>query len=228
MSEAIRVENLVKTYEDTAGLKTPVLKGVSFSVDRGEIVAIVGASGSGKSTLLHALGGLDAIDSGRVFIAGSDIASLSESERGTLRNRHLGFVYQFHHLQPEFTALENAAMPLLIRRIPEEEAYEAAKAVLQNIGLSERLNHFPSQLSGGERQRVAIARAIVGHPDCVLADEPTGNLDEETAAGVFSCFMNLARKFETAIVIVTHDKGIAARCDRTIRLENGHVVEDAT
>ena len=223
MSEAIAVENLFKTYEDTAGLKTPVLKGVSFTVQSGEIVAVVGASGSGKSTLLHALGGLDAIDSGTVRIAGHDIANLNEVELGRLRNKHLGFVYQFHHLQPEFTALENAAMPLLIRREKNEDAYKAAKDVLMGIGLSERLNHYPSQLSGGERQRVAIARAIVGQPDCVLADEPTGNLDEETAASVFSCFVHLARQFGTAIVIVTHDKAIAAKCDRTIRLENGRI-----
>ena len=200
MNEAICVENLVKTYDDGAGIRTPVLKGVSFSVATGEIVAVIGASGSGKSTLLHALGGLDSVDSGTITIAGKTLSKLTEAERDILRNHHLGFVYQFHHLLPEFTALET------------------------DIGLKDRMHFLPSQLSGGERQRVAIARAVVGEPDCILADEPTGNLDEDTAAGVFEGFLRLARERSTAIVIVTHDKTIAKRCDRIIRLENGRIV----
>ncbi len=224
MNEAICVENLVKTYDDGAGIRTPVLKGVSFSVSTGEIIAVIGASGSGKSTLLHALGGLDSIDSGTITIAGKTLSKLTDAERDTLRNHHLGFVYQFHHLLPEFTALENVAMPLWIRRLPKSIALACSERVLADIGLKDRMHFLPSQLSGGERQRVAIARAIVGEPDCILADEPTGNLDEETASGVFTCFLRLARERSTAIVIVTHDKSIAKRCDRIIRLENGRII----
>lgn len=224
MNEAICVENLVKTYDDGAGIRTPVLKGVSFSVATGEIVAVIGASGSGKSTLLHALGGLDSVDSGTITIAGKTLSKLTEAERDILRNHHLGFVYQFHHLLPEFTALENVAMPLFIRRLPKSIAVTCAERALTDIGLKDRMHFLPSQLSGGERQRVAIARAVVGEPDCILADEPTGNLDEDTAAGVFEEFLRLARERSTAIVIVTHDKTIAKRCDRIIRLENGRIV----
>ncbi len=224
MNEAICVENLVKTYDDGAGIRTPVLKGVSFSVSTGEIIAVIGASGSGKSTLLHALGGLDSIDSGTITIAGKTLSKLTDAERDTLRNHHLGFVYQFHHLLPEFTALENVAMPLFIRRLPKSIAVTCAERALTDIGLKDRMHFLPSQLSGGERQRVAIARAVVGEPDCILADEPTGNLDEDTAAGVFEGFLRLARERNTAIVIVTHDKTIAKRCDRIIRLENGRIV----
>ena len=224
MNEAICVENLVKTYDDGAGIRTPVLKGVSFSVATGEIVAVIGASGSGKSTLLHALGGLDSVDSGTITIAGKTLSKLTEAERDILRNHHLGFVYQFHHLLPEFTALENVAMPLFIRRLPKSIAVTCAERALTDIGLKDRMHFLPSQLSGGERQRVAIARAVVGEPDCILADEPTGNLDEDTAAGVFEGFLRLARERNTAIVIVTHDKTIAKRCDRIIRLENGRIV----
>ncbi|MCI6631448.1 MAG: ABC transporter ATP-binding protein [Sutterella sp.] len=224
MNEAICVENLVKTYDDGAGIRTPVLKGVSFSVATGEIVAVIGASGSGKSTLLHALGGLDSVDSGTITIAGKTLSKLTEAERDILRNHHLGFVYQFHHLLPEFTALENVAMPLFIRRLPKSIAVTCAERALTDIGLKDRMHFLPSQLSGGERQRVAIARAVVGEPDCILADEPTGNLDEDTAAGVFEGFLRLARERSTAIVIVTHDKTIAKRCDRIIRLENGRIV----
>ena len=224
MSEAIRVENLVKTYDDGAGIRTPVLKGVSFTVATGEIVAVIGASGSGKSTLLHALGGLDSVDSGTICIAGKTLSKLTPAECDILRNRHLGFVYQFHHLLPEFTALENVAMPLFIRLLPDSIALKCAQKTLTDIGLKDRMNFLPSQLSGGERQRVAIARAVVGEPDCILADEPTGNLDEDTAAGVFDGFLRLARQRGTAIVIVTHDKTIAKRCDRVIRLENGRIV----
>lgn len=224
MNEAICVENLVKTYDDGAGIRTPVLKGVSFSVATGEIVAVIGASGSGKSTLLHALGGLDSVDSGTITIAGKTLSKLTEAERDILRNHHLGFVYQFHHLLPEFTALENVAMPLFIRRLPKSIAVTCAERALTDIGLKDRMHFLPSQLSGGERQRVAIARAVVGEPDCILADEPTGNLDEDTAAGVFEGFLRLASERSTAIVIVTHDKTIAKRCDRIIRLENGRIV----
>lgn len=224
MNEAICVENLVKTYDDGAGIRTPVLKGVSFSVATGEIVAVIGASGSGKSTLLHALGGLDSVDSGTITIAGKTLSKLTDAERDILRNHHLGFVYQFHHLLPEFTALENVAMPLFIRRLPKSIAVTCAERALTDIGLKDRIHFLPSQLSGGERQRVAIARAVVGEPDCILADEPTGNLDEDTAAGVFEGFLRLARERRTAIVIVTHDKTIAKRCDRIIRLENGRIV----
>lgn len=224
MNEAICVENLVKTYDDGAGIRTPVLKGVSFSVATGEIVAVIGASGSGKSTLLHALGGLDSVDSGTITIAGKTLSKLTDTERDILRNHHLSFVYQFHHLLPEFTALENVAMPLFIRRLPKSIAVTCAERALTDIGLKDRIHFLPSQLSGGERQRVAIARAVVGEPDCILADEPTGNLDEDTAAGVFEGFLRLARERSTAIVIVTHDKTIAKRCDRIIRLENGRIV----
>lgn len=224
MNEAICVENLVKTYDDGAGIRTPVLKGVSFSVATGEIVAVIGTSGSGKSTLLHALGGLDSVDSGTITIAGKTLSKLTEAERDILRNHHLGFVYQFHHLLPEFTALENVAMPLFIRRLPKSIAVTCAERALTDIGLKDRMHFLPSQLSGGERQRVAISRAVVGEPDCILADEPTGNLDEDTAAGVFEGFLRLARERNTAIVIVTHDKTIAKRCDRIIRLENGRIV----
>ena len=224
MNEAICVENLVKTYDDGAGIRTAVLKGVSFSVATGEIVAVIGASGSGKSTLLHALGGLDSVDSGTITIAGKTLSKLTDAERDILRNHHLGFVYQFHHLLPEFTALENVAMPLFIRRLPKSIAVTCAERALTDIGLKDRMHFLPSQLSGGERQRVAIARAVVGEPDCILADEPTGNLDEDTAAGVFEGFLRLARERSTAIVIVTHDKTIAKRCDRIIRLENGRIV----
>ena len=180
MNEAICVENLVKTYDDGAGIRTPVLKGVSFSVATGEIVAVIGTSGSGKSTLLHALGGLDSVDSGTITIAGKTLSKLTEAERDILRNHHLGFVYQFHHLLPEFTALENVAMPLFIRRLPKSIAVTCAERALTDIGLKDRMHFLPSQLSGGERQRVAIARAVVGEPDCILADEPTGNLDDDT------------------------------------------------
>ena len=224
MNEAICVENLVKTYDDGAGIRTPVLKCVSISVANGEIVAVIGASGSGKSTLLHALGGLDSVDSGTITIAGKTLSKLTEAERDILRNHHLGFVYQFHHLLPEFTALENVAMPLFIRRLPKSIAVTCAERALTDIGLKDRMHFLPSQLSGGERQRVAIARAVVGEPDCILADEPTGNLDEDTAAGVFEGFLRLARERNTAIVIVTHGKTIAKRCDRIIRLENGRIV----
>ena len=221
---ALEVEHLVKTYRDAAGRETPVLKDVSFTVAAGEVVAVTGASGSGKSTLLHAAGGLDAFDGGRILIAGTDIARLSEKERDRLRNEKLGFVYQFHHLLPELTALENAAMPLLIRRIADAEAKRKAAELLTAVGLKERLNHLPGEMSGGERQRTAIARALIGTPACLLADEPTGNLDAETAQSVFDILIENAHRTGSAAVIVTHDATLAARCDRVLTLKMGSIL----
>lgn len=222
---ALEVEHLVKTYRDAAGRETPVLKDVSFTVAAGEVVAVTGASGSGKSTLLHAAGGLDAFDGGRILIAGTDIARLSEKERDRLRNEKLGFVYQFHHLLPELTALENAAMPLLIRRIADAEAKRKATELLTAVGLKERLNHLPGEMSGGERQRTAIARALIGTPACLLADEPTGNLDAETAQSVFDILIENAHRTGSAAVIVTHDATLAARCDRVLTLKMGSILK---
>lgn len=222
---ALEVEHLVKTYRDAAGRETPVLKDVSFTVAAGEVVAVTGASGSGKSTLLHAAGGLDAFDGGRILIAGTDIARLSEKERDRLRNEKLGFVYQFHHLLPELTALENAAMPLLIRRIADAEAKRKAAELLTAVGLKERLNHLPGEMSGGERQRTAIARALIGTPACLLADEPTGNLDAETAQSVFDILIENAHRTGSAAVIVTHDATLAARCDRVLTLKMGSMLK---
>lgn len=211
-----------KSYRDDVA-SVPVLRGVNLTVRRGETVAILGTSGSGKSTLLHALGGLDTIDAGEVMVAGQSLQGLSSNERGRLRNAHLGFVYQFHHLLPEFSALDNVAMPLWIRRVDKTQARRQAKALLDAVGLGHRADHLPSQLSGGERQRVAIARAVVTDPDCILADEPTGNLDEDTASTVFDLFLSLAKEKRTAIVIVTHDRGLAARCDRSVTLVGGRI-----
>ena len=222
---ALEVEHLVKTYQDAAGRETPVLKDVSFTVAAGEVVAVTGASGSGKSTLLHAAGGLDAFDGGRILIAGTDIARLTEKERDRLRNEKLGFVYQFHHLLPELTALENAAMPLLIRRIADAEAKRKAAELLTAVGLKERLNHLPGEMSGGERQRTAIARALIGTPACLLADEPTGNLDAETAQSVFDILIKNAHRTGSAAVIVTHDATLAARCDRVLTLKMGSILK---
>jgi lipoprotein-releasing system ATP-binding protein len=220
--EVVGAEALGKVYAEGA-MRTPVFDGLSLSVHAGETVAILGASGAGKSTLLHLLGGLDTPTSGEVFVAGEAMASLSDTARGALRNRALGFVYQFHHLLPEFTALENVMLPVMLAGQGAPEASARATALLEAVGLGHRLAHKPGELSGGERQRAAVARALVNRPACVLGDEPTGNLDQKTAATVFELMLELNRAERTSLVLVTHDRGLARRLDRVLELHEGRL-----
>jgi lipoprotein-releasing system ATP-binding protein len=220
----MRASHIAKTYEE-GDLKTDVLSDVSFTLKRSETLAIVGASGSGKSTLLHILGGLDTLTRGEVEVDGRNLSSLSDAERGRVRNRSMGFIYQFHHLLPEFTALENVCMPLLIRGVSISEAERQASELLGRVGLGKRLHHKPAELSGGERQRSAVARALVTRPAVVLGDEPTGNLDETNAAQVYDLMIELNREIGTSFILVTHDNRLAKRMDRTLELHNGSLVE---
>jgi len=220
----IRAENLAKTYAE-GSLNTPVFAGLELSVQAGETIAILGASGAGKSTLLHLLGGLDTPTSGEVYVAGQKMSALGNAGRGRLRNRALGFVYQFHHLLPEFSALENVMLPLLLQQASRTEALARARALLDAVGLGHRLEHKPGELSGGERQRTAVARALVARPACVLGDEPTGNLDETTAAQVFDLMLELNRAERTSLVLVTHDRRLARQLDRVLELHAGALRE---
>ncbi|QDI03910.1 MULTISPECIES: lipoprotein-releasing ABC transporter ATP-binding protein LolD [Xanthomonas translucens group] len=221
---AIRAEGLGKTYAE-GKMRTPVFDGLDLAVAPGETVAIVGASGAGKSTLLHLLGGLDVPTAGEVYVAGQRMSALSDAARGQLRNRALGFVYQFHHLLPEFTALENVMMPVLLGGAAVKDAEARARALLESVGLGHRLEHKPGELSGGERQRAAVARALVNRPACVLGDEPTGNLDDKTAANVFALMLDLNRAHGTSLALVTHDRSLARKLDRVLELHQGKLRE---
>jgi lipoprotein-releasing system ATP-binding protein len=226
MTTVLEARRLTKTYRE-GPLETPVFRDLDLHVRRGETVAIIGASGAGKSTLLHLLGGLDTPTSGEVEVEGQSMGALDDAARGRLRNRALGFIYQFHHLLPEFTALENVMMPLMISGQSAATASIPARELLRRVGLAERVAHKPGELSGGERQRCAVARALVTRPACVLADEPTGNLDETTAAGVYALMVELNREIGTSLVVVTHDRSLARRMDRMLELAGGRLREVA-
>lgn len=219
----IECEHVSKTYDD-GHLQVSVLEDLHFNVRRGQSISVVGASGSGKSTLLHLLGGLDTPSGGTIRLMGQDITQLSQKAVGQLRNQYLGFVYQFHHLLPEFSALENVMMPLLIGRMSKAQAEEQAKAMLDKVGLNQRMAHRPSELSGGERQRAAIARAMVTHPACILADEPTGNLDRKNAGNVLDIMLDLQRELDTSLVVVTHDEELASRFDDVLTVKDGRLL----
>lgn len=220
----IAAQNVRKSFND-GDLSVDVLKGIEFSIERNQSIAIIGASGSGKSTLLHLLAGLDIPDSGNIFINNKSINELNNEERGQLRNECLGFIYQFHHLLPEFTAKENVAMPLLIRRCTKRTAYEKAEVILSEVGLSERMMHKPGELSGGERQRTAIARALVTNPSCMLADEPTGNLDEKSANEVFELILELNQNHNSSLIMVTHNIELSRRADKICELRDGVLID---
>ncbi|AEH32855.1 lipoprotein-releasing ABC transporter ATP-binding protein LolD [Vibrio anguillarum] len=223
MNNLLQCHNVCKTYQE-GELRTQVLKGVSFGIQAGELVSIIGTSGSGKSTLLHILGALDEATEGSVSFLGQDLSSLSSNKQANIRNQHLGFVYQFHHLLADFTALENVAMPLLIGGQKASRAKQAAQALLEKVGLGHRLSHRPSELSGGERQRVAIARALVNQPDLVLADEPTGNLDHKTALAIYDLMRQMNQEFGTAFLVVTHDSELAEKMDRQMHMQDGLLI----
>lgn len=225
MSDLLLETKSLSKHFSEGELRVDVLKGIDFSINKNESVAIIGASGSGKSTLLHLLGGLDIPDEGEIIINGEDISKLNDEQRGEMRNKHLGFIYQFHHLLPEFSALENVAMPLLIRRSNEKEAFDKANTLLEKVGLAKRVQHRSGELSGGERQRAAIARALVTEPACILADEPTGNLDEKTADQVFELILELNQSLGTSLIMVTHNLELSKRVDRVVELKEGVLVE---